>query len=159
MRAFKLALVGLFAVLVGLWVPTVAAAAVDDITPVGPDAQAVDTALFNLSPFIVSFILGALVPLVTGILTKLNTPSKVKAWVAVALDAVVGLVTVSMVDGGGAVISQSAVVAAVLAYFASQTSYTGFWRPHAITSSAVTITNDAGQHVEVPGKLANVGVK
>lgn len=134
-------------------------AAVDgDLTPVGPDAQSVDTALFNLSPFVVSFILGSLVPIVNGLLTKITTPTKWKALITIALDAVVGLITVSLVDGGGAVFSQSAVVAAIMAFFASVASYYQVWRPLAITSSKVSRIGDNGQPEVVPGKLANVGV-
>ena len=159
MRAFKLALVGLVAILAGLCLPSVAFAAVDDLTPVGPDAQQVDTALFELSPFIVSSIMGVVIPLLVGLLTKLTTPSKWKAILMLGLDAVAGLVTVSLVDGGGAVFSQSAVVAGILAFFASATSYGRFWKPLTVTSSVVTVTDDSGTRVEVPSKLATVGVK
>lgn len=129
-----------------------------DLTPVGPDSQTTDTALFSLSPFLVAVILGSLVPVLNGILTKLSTSSKVKVVFNMVLSAIVGLVTVSIVDGGGAVFSQSAVISAILAFWASITSYAGLWRPLEITSSPVAVTNEAGQRVEKPGKLATVGV-
>lgn len=130
-----------------------------DLTPVGPDAQQVDSALFNLSPFIVSSILGTLIPLVTGLLTKITTPAWVKAVITAALSAVAGLINVSLVDNGGAVVSQSAVVSAVLTFVVAVTTYRGFWKPLSVTSSPVTHVNNDGNLVTEPGKLATVGVK
>lgn len=95
------------AVTVGaVMLPVVAFAATDteadsEITPVGPDAQQADSAFLDLSPFVVSTILGVLIPLITGILTKVTTPAWVKAVGTIILSGIAGLINVSLVDGGG----------------------------------------------------------
>lgn len=130
-----------------------------DLTPVGPDAQQADSAFLNLSPFVVSTILGTVIPILTGILTKATTPAWVKTVLTLLLSAVVGLINVSLVDGGGAVISQSALVSAILAFIVAIASYVGIWRPNGVTSSLITRVNADGVLVTEPGKLTNVGVK
>lgn len=144
--------------------PIVAFAATDtetdtEITPVGPDAQQADSAVLNLSPFVVSTILGTLIPILTGLLTKLTTPAWVKTVLTLLLSAVAGLINVSLVDGGGAVISQSAVISAVLTFVVAVATYVGIWRPTGVTSSLVTHVDTNGVLVTEPGKLATVGVK
>lgn len=127
--------------------PAVAFASADsDVTPVGPDAQQADSAVLNLSPFIVSSIIGFLIPVVTALLTKATTPAWVKALSTAALSAIAGAINVSLVDGGGAVISQSTVVSAMLTFGAAIVSYVGWWKPTNTTSNP-------------GGKLATVGVK
>lgn len=130
-----------------------------DLTPVGPDAQQADSAFLNLSPFVVSTILGTVIPLITGFVTKLTTPAWVKAVITAVLSGVAGLINVSLVDGGGAVISQSAFVSAVLTFIVAVATYAGIWRPMAVTSSPVTHTDENGVLVTEPGKLATVGIK
>lgn len=153
------------AVTVGaVMLPVVAFAATDteadsEITPVGPDAQQADSAFLDLSPFVVSTILGVLIPLITGILTKVTTPAWVKAVGTIILSGIAGLINVSLVDGGGAVISQSAFVSAVLTFIVAVATYAGFWRPTGVTSSPVTHVDENGVLVTEPGKLATVGVK
>jgi hypothetical protein len=139
--------------------PGVASATADeDLTPVGPDAQQVDSAFLNLPPFWVSVILGAVIPVLTGLLTKVTTPAWVKYAITAVLSGVAGLVNVSLVDGGGAVISQSAATSAVLTFILSLAAYEG-WKTVGVTSSTVTRTDGDGNVVTEPGKLAAVGVK
>lgn len=126
------------------------------VTPVGPDTTA-DSA-FSLDAFTVTFILGSLIPLVNGLVTKLTTSSAVKAIVTIVLSGIAGLVNVSLTDGGGAVISQSALKSAILTLIVAIAMYAGVWKPLALTSSPVTRVED-GVLVTEPGKLASVGVK
>jgi hypothetical protein len=126
------------------------------VTPVGPDATT-DSA-FNLDPFTVTLILGSLIPLVNGLVTKLSTSSAVKAIITLVLSAVVGIITVSTTDGGGAIISQSTLKSAGLALLVAIATYAGVYKPLALTSSPVTRVED-GVLVTEPGKLATVGVK
>jgi len=128
-----------------------------DVTPIGPDAVNVDSA-FNLPPYAVSFILGGLIPLVTGLLTKVTTPSWVKFLITSFLAAVAGLVNVSLVDGGGAVISWSSAAAAGITWLVAMAGYQG-WSSFGVTSSMVTRVDGDHNLVTEPGKLATVGVK
>ena len=118
-----------------------------------------DTDLVNLSPIYVTMILGSLIPLVNGLVTKLTTSTKVKVVIGIFLSAVAGLVTVSITPGGGAVIGEQALIAAALTFATTVVTYLGFYKPLELTSSPVTRTHADGTVEVVPGKLANVGVK
>jgi hypothetical protein len=154
MKRLMLAVATMFAFLM---VPVSASAS--DLTPIGPDAQQADSAFLDLSPFLVTTILGTIIPLITGLLTKLSTPAWVKAVLTAALSTVAGALNVSLVDGGGAVVSQSTVISAVLTFIVAVATYAGFWRPLAVSSSPVTHVDESGNLVTEPGKLATVGVK
>jgi hypothetical protein len=149
--------VGLGLIAAAFLAPGVASASAGEVTPVGPDAQQTDSFL-DLSPFTVSVILGAVIPLITGFFTRVSTPAWVKYVVTALLSGVAGLLNVSMVDGGGAVISQSAFTSAVLTFLLSLAAYEG-WKTVGLTSSTVTRTDGDGNVVTEPGKLATVGVK
>lgn len=143
MRYLKAVLIGVF---MSLFVVGVAAATVDEVTPVGPDTVNVDTDLFNLPPYVVATFLGAIVPLIVGFLTKPSTLTWLKVAGNSVLSLLVGILTVSITDGGGAVVSWSTVAAAVVAWLSSGVSYGGAWKP-------LNITSNTG------GALATVGVK
>jgi hypothetical protein len=102
-------------------------------TPVGPDATS--DSMFNLDPFTVSIILGFIIPIVNGILTKASTPAWVKGVVTLFLSAVSGLLTVGLTDNGGAVFSQATLKSAVLAFGIAVASYYSVWRPFGLTST------------------------
>lgn len=156
LRKLLLAL-GVITVFVGL--PTIAmASGLDEPTPVGPDAVTTDSAL-SLPPYVVALILGTLIPLVNGVVTKLTTSSTVKAIVTLVLSAIAGIVNVSLVDGGGAVVSWSTLNAAAITFIVAIATYTGVWKPMGVTSSPVTRVDETGVQVTEPGKLATVGVK
>jgi len=135
----------------------VLASGLEEPTPVGPDAVQVDGA-FALPPYVVSVILGVVIPLVTGLLTKLLWASWVKQLVTIVLSGVAGLVNVHLVDGGGAVISWSAFISAAITWAFAMVAYLG-WSTVGLTSSFVTRTDSTGTLVTEPGKLANVGIK
>jgi hypothetical protein len=143
MRYLKAALIGLFMAL--FMVGTAAASTVDEVTPVGPDAAAVD-AILNIPPYIVATFMGAIVPLIIGYLTKPTHPAWVKIGGNAVLTLLVGIITVATVDGGGAIISWSTLSAAVIAWVSSGVTFGRVWVPFHLTSR--------------PGdKLATVGVK
>jgi hypothetical protein len=156
LRKLLLAL-GVITVIAGL--PTIAmASGLEEPTPVGPDAISTDSAL-NLPPYVVALLLGTLIPLVNGVVTKLTTSSTVKAIITLVLSAIAGAVNVSLVDGGGAVISWSTLNAAAITFIVAVATYVGVWKPMGVTSSPVTRVDESGALVTEPGKLASVGVK
>ena len=129
-----------------------------DTPPVAVNSE-VDTDLFTLSPILVTLILSALIPLVNGLATKVTTSSTVKALISLFLSAVVGLVTVAVTPGGGAVFSEQALVAAALAFVIQAATYVGLYKPLGVTSSPVTVVQPDGNVTAEPGKLATIGVK
>jgi len=114
------------AVFLGIAAPTVAFAQVPVDTPIGPDSTA--DSLFNLDPFVVTMILGTLIPALVALVTKASTAAWLKKVLTLALSAVAGLVTVGMIDGGGSVISVDSLKSAFLAFLAAIGSYFGLVR-------------------------------
>jgi len=148
--------------------PTAYVATVEDTEDPEPPAAAdppvalnseTDTDAFSLSPIIVTMILGTLIPLLNGIVTKVSTSAQVKVVLGLLLSAVAGIITVSITPGGGAVIGEQALVAAGLTFATTVVTYLGLWKPLEVTSSPITRTHADGTVEVVPGKLANVGVK
>jgi len=129
-----------------------------DTPPVALNSET-DTDAFNLSPILVTLILGTLIPLVNGIVTKATTSTSVKTVLSLFLSAVAGLVTVAITPGGGAVIGEQALVAAALTFITQAAMYLSLWKPLEVTSSPVTKVDENGVLVTVPGKLSTVGVK
>jgi hypothetical protein len=80
------------------------------------------------------FITGPLIPLVTGLLTKLSLPGWVKGLITLLLDAVVAFLTTNAADGI-AVFSTQTLVTAVVAFAISVTFYQAIWRNTPLTSS------------------------
>jgi hypothetical protein len=158
LRRFLLALATMAGVLL---VPSVVFAGAEppaaDTPPVALNSET-DTDLFTLSPVLVIFVLGTVIPFLNGLITKVSTSSAVKAIVSLLLSAVAGLVTVAITPGGGAVFSEQALVAAGLAFATQLVTYLGFWKPLGVTSSVVSVTQPDGTVTAEPGKLANVGV-
>lgn len=115
-------LIAFIAVALGLVVlaPAVALAADTDL-------ENSESAL-NLAPLAVTAILGTVIPLLTGLVTKLTTSNKVKGVLTLTLSAVAGVVTQSLVDGGGAILSDETLILAALAWVQSIATYVGFWQ-------------------------------
>jgi hypothetical protein len=101
----------------------------------------------TLSALSVSLLLGLLIPVVTGLLTKYSTSSGLKGLVTLVLNATQALVVSATVADGTAVISKETFVTFCLSLAISIATYAGVYKPLNITSS------------EPAGALANVGRK
>lgn len=101
----------------------------------------------TLSALSVSLLLGLLIPVVTGLLTKYSTSSGLKGLVTLVQNATQALVVSATVGDGTAVISEETFVTFCLSLAISIATYAGVYKPLNITSS------------EPAGALANVGRK
>lgn len=136
--------------------PTVAVAA--DVPP----PQGLETgadSLFEIDATIVAILLGTIIPVLNGLVTKLTTSAGVKAILTLVLSTIAGLVTTATTDGGDAVFSGALLLNTSLSFVLAVATYAGFWKPLEVTSSPVTHVDDTGTLTTVPGKLATVGVK
>lgn len=106
-------------------------------TPVGPDAQA--NSLFELDPFTVSALLGTIIPILVGLVTKVSTSSAMKAILNALFSGVAAIINVSVIDGGGAIISQSTVKSAALTFLVSIATYYGIWKPTGVAAQAQAV--------------------
>jgi hypothetical protein len=90
--------------------------------------------VLELAPLAVTVILGTLIPLLTGILTKLEASAKLKGFVTLTLAAVAGVVTQAVTDNGGAIFSDETLILAGLAWVQSVASYLGLWQSLAVNA-------------------------
>lgn len=98
-----------------------ASAPADDVTPVGPDVTT--DSLLDLDPFIVTSIIGTIIPFLVALVTDATVSAAFKKFITAVLAAVGGIITVGATDGGGAVVSWSSVKAALLTIGAAAASY------------------------------------
>lgn len=114
----------------------------------------------HLSAPLVAMIISSIIPILVGLVTKLSTSSGVKWLLNLILNTANGLLVTATLADGTAVISQQAALTALLGVIMSAVAYKG-WRSIGVTSSAVALPSptEPGHTINVPGKLAGVGVK
>lgn len=96
------------------------------VTPVGPDATS--DSLFSLDPFVVTMLLGTLIPAAIALATKASTDAWVKKLLTLILSGVAGVLTVGLQDGGGSLVSVSSLKSAGLAFISAVAAYFGLLR-------------------------------
>lgn len=84
----------------------------------------------TLSSVAVTLILGTIIPLLVGLITKLNASSKLKGALMLALNAVQGLIIASKTGSGGAVFTTDALVLFLAGVGVSLISYYGLYKPN-----------------------------
>lgn len=94
-----------------------------------------DSAAYTISAPIVTLLIGAAIPLLNGLVTKISTSSKVKATITIVLNAVSAAVTTAIVAGGDAVFSNQTVLTFFVGLFTSISTYYGGWKPFGLSSS------------------------
>ena len=94
------------------------------------DTAVAPVATLTLSAFTVLVVTSLLIPLATGLVTKLQASPTVKQIVTAAISAAVGIVTTSTQADGTAVISLATVQYALLAFAIATVGYLGLYRPH-----------------------------
>lgn len=77
---------------------------------------------------------GTFVPILVGVLTKVNLHGGVKAVVNLVLSCIVGLIATAQTTDG--VLSQEAIFAAGLALVTSMAMHFGVWKPMEVTGSS-----------------------
>lgn len=86
----------------------------------------------TLSAVLVSFIISTLLPLVTSLLTKVNTAPLIKQLVTAFLSAISGLITSSLTIDGTAVISTQSAILALGIFITASANYATLYRTHDI---------------------------
>ncbi len=110
----------------------------------------------RLEPLVVNMVIAVLIPVLTGILTKVTWSSGTKGLITLVLTMTQTLIVQNTVDDGSAFFNQETILAFILSFTISIASYYGIYKPAKITSSTVI---DVGTRRVEPGSLANVGVK
>jgi hypothetical protein len=131
---------------------------------VEPTPNVVDEAsgtLWVVSAWWVSLITAAVIPFVTGIVTRWNTRSGIKTAITIVLNLGAAFFATGVLEDGTALFSGQMVQTFVLNVIISLAAYEWGWKKAGLTSSAIALPDPArpGQTVMVPGKLATIGLK
>jgi hypothetical protein len=86
-------------------------------------------ALLTFSPTVVRIIVSLLIPIVTGFVTKLSAPAKVKATVAFVLSGVGALVTLATTGDGGLILTSKLLSEWGLTFVFQLAAYLGLLGP------------------------------
>lgn len=84
---------------------------------------------------VVNFIIGMLIPLVTGLLTHINLSSKIKFMITLVLNAAAALITTNMLSDGTAVLSYQALFTGMYSLIVSLIAYHRVYKKANLTSS------------------------
>lgn len=97
--------------------------------------------LLELSPLMVTAIIGTFIPLLTGIITKSTASDAIKGVVSAFLSAGAGLIVTGFTENGGSIISETSAILAGLAFLTAMGTYFGVWGPNGITSGLAEKVN------------------
>ena len=89
-----------------------------------------------------AFLGGTIVPILVGILTKIDAHPGIKGFLNVVLSAVAGLIATAIAQDG--VLTQAAVVAGFMSFVASIGTYYGWLKPAGITGAVQRSTAEVG---------------
>lgn len=83
----------------------------------------------------VGVLLSVVIPIVTGLLTKITTSSRVKQVLTIMLNAVTAVITTAVATDGSVYLDQSTIVHFVVGLVISLALYAGIYKPNGFTSS------------------------
>lgn len=90
------------------------------------------TTTITLSAFLVTLVVGYLLPLGTALLTKLRASASVKQLITAVLSAVNGFIVTSTVQDGTAVFSKETLLFAILSFVTANVGYVYTFKPHGL---------------------------
>lgn len=96
-----------------------------------------------LSASLLTVILGALIPFVTGLITKLSASSAVKSVCTAILATATGIFTAAQQNGGNIEL-ESALANIIVAFVTAISLYYGLYRPTTASVKVASITGEAG---------------
>lgn len=108
------------------------------------DGTVEPAAVFTLSATVVTFVVGTLLPILVGVVTKLETAAWVKAWLHGLLSAVAGAIVVATQLDGTAIFSKETILAAFVVWVTGLAAYHGFLVPTKISPVVNTKTAALG---------------
>lgn len=90
------------------------------------------TTTITLSAFIVTLVVGYVIPLLTALLTKLNASKELKQLVTAALAAANGFLVTATQQDGTALFSKQSLLFAILSFITANAGYVYYGKPHNI---------------------------
>lgn len=113
----------------------------------------------RLSATTMSFLIGAVVPLVVGFVTNIRDHAFAKGFLMLVLNAVNALITQATLADGSAVFSKALVMLFLVGTATSLVAYYNAWKPLKATSSGIPVRQPDGTLVVVPGALSRSGIR
>lgn len=99
---------------------------------------------FTLDALMVTMLISTVIPILVGLVTKLNASSALKATLMAGLSIVNGLVANSVDDNGSAFISKQAVVLAFFSFVTAGATYARLLKPAGISPAVNNATSGFG---------------
>lgn len=100
--------------------------------------------LITIDALVVTTLLGTILPILTGLITKMETSSGFKGTVLLFLSAAAGLLNSAITMDGTAVFSKETLFLAFLAWISSVATYQGILKPAKISTKVQTATATKG---------------
>lgn len=86
--------------------------------------------MITINSTFVTIIVGTLIPILVGILTKFDASPRVKSIISIVLNAIQALIVSSVTADGAAAISKQTAILWALGVITSVATYTGVWKPN-----------------------------
>lgn len=125
MRTFKLCIASAIVSVVVLFSAAPAFAQVSDQVIVHERVVTVPMWVYTL-------VTGWFIPILVGLVTKINAPAGIKILISLAFNAINGVIGTAVVIGGAAVFSINTILMAGLSLLTALATYAGIWKPLAI---------------------------
>ncbi len=93
---------------------------------------------------IASILLGTVMPLLVAVVTKSKASRALKFGCLLTLSVITGMLTTAIGGDGNAVISDTALVSALIAWVTGMASYYGLWKPSGVAGSVAKKTDRFG---------------
>lgn len=98
----------------------------------------------TLNADLVLILVGTVIPLAVGVVTKLASPSWLKSVLLIVLGTVATAIAVSVSDTGTAVISKATIIDSIHTIVQSVAIYYGVWKPTGVSAKVNTATANFG---------------
>lgn len=88
----------------------------------------------DIDPYVLALLAGLVIPLITGLFTKLETSSGVKRFFSFVLSALAGALAQVVAVSGHVQDLKALIVSTLIAFGASAAAYYGVWKPVHVTT-------------------------
>ena len=90
--------------------------------------------MITINAALVTAIIGTLIPILVGLVTKFHASSSVKSILSIVLNGIQALIVSSVTSSGDAIISKETILLWVVGVVTSVATYTGVWKPNNVIS-------------------------
>lgn len=96
--------------------------------------------MFTVNATLTMLLVGTLIPILVGLITKANAPAAVKSICMIVLSAIGAAFVVSTQADGTAVFSKETIVATLNTIVQAVATYYGVWKPSGVSGKVINAT-------------------